>query len=71
MIPSGEPTRVIFGNIAYGWLVYIFAVAMAAALVGAASGTTASGGKGKGTSRFDRPWERVRLFSAMALAISA
>ena len=31
MIPSGEPTRIIFGNIAYGWLVYIFAVTMAVA----------------------------------------
>jgi hypothetical protein len=50
MVPSGEPTRVIFSNIAYGWLVYIFAVAMAVAFGGVATGITACGDKANNLS---------------------
>ena len=60
MIPSGEPTRVIFGNIAYGWLVYIFAVAMAVAFGWGCYRHYRLWRQGKPAFRLDRPWERVK-----------
>jgi hypothetical protein len=60
MIPSGEPTRVIFGNIAYGWLVYIFAVAMAVAFGWGCYRHYRLWRQGKPTLRLDRPWDRVK-----------
>jgi Fe-S oxidoreductase len=60
MIPSGEPTRVIFGNIAYGRLVYVFAVAMAAAFAWGCYRHYRLWRQGKWTYRLDRPWERVK-----------
>jgi Fe-S oxidoreductase/nitrate reductase gamma subunit len=60
MIPSGEPTRVIFGNIAYGWLVYIFAVAMATAFGWGCYRHYRLWRQGKPTWRLDRPWERLK-----------
>jgi Fe-S oxidoreductase/nitrate reductase gamma subunit len=64
MIPSGEPTRIIFGNIAYGWLVYIFAIAMALTFGWGLFRHYRLWRQGKWTSRWDRPWDRVKaLFS--------
>jgi Fe-S oxidoreductase/nitrate reductase gamma subunit len=62
MIPSGEPTRVIFGNITYGWLVYVLAVAMAGAFGWGCYRHYRLWRQGKGhwTLRLDRPWERVK-----------
>jgi Fe-S oxidoreductase/nitrate reductase gamma subunit len=60
MIPSGEPTRIIFGNIAYGWLVYIFAAAMAAAFGWGCYRHYRLWRQGKRTFRLDRPWDRVK-----------
>jgi hypothetical protein len=71
MIPSGEPTRVIFGNISYGWLVYIFAVAMAVVFAWAATGTTACGDKAKTSFGWIAPGSASKPSLAMASAISA
>ena len=60
MIPSGEPTRIIFGNIAYGWLVYIFAVAMAIAFGWGCYQHFRLWRQGKPAFRLDRPWDRVK-----------
>ena len=60
MIPSGQPTRVIFGNIAYGWLVYIFAVAMAVAFGWGCYRHYRLWRQGKPARRLDRPWDRVK-----------
>src|ERR687895_1483217 len=60
MIPSGEPTRVIFGNIAYGWLVYIFAVAMAVAFGWGCYRRFRLWRQGREAFRLDRPWDRVK-----------
>jgi Fe-S oxidoreductase/nitrate reductase gamma subunit len=60
MIPSGEPTRVIFGNITYGWLVYVLAVAMVLAFGWGCFRHYRLWRQGKWTSRLDRPWERVK-----------
>jgi Fe-S oxidoreductase/nitrate reductase gamma subunit len=60
MIPSGEPTRIIFGNIAYGWLVYIFAAAMAVAFGWGCYRHGRLWRQGKPTFRLDRPWDRVK-----------
>jgi len=60
MIPSGEPTRVIFGNIAYGWLVYVFAIAMAAAFGWGCYRHYRLWRQGKPAFRLDQPWQRVK-----------
>ena len=60
MIPSGEPTRVIFGNITYGWLVYVFAVAMAAAFGWGCYQHYRLWRQGKPVFRLDHPWDRVK-----------
>jgi Fe-S oxidoreductase/nitrate reductase gamma subunit len=60
MIPSGEPTRIIFGNIVYGWLVYIFAVAMAVAFGWGCYRHYRLWRQGKPAFRLDRPWDRVK-----------
>jgi Fe-S oxidoreductase/nitrate reductase gamma subunit len=60
MMPSGEPTRVIFGNIAYGWLVYLFAGAMAVAFAWGCYRHYRLWRQGKSTFRLDRPWERIK-----------
>jgi Fe-S oxidoreductase/nitrate reductase gamma subunit len=60
MIPSGEPTRVIFGNIAYGWLVYLFAVAMAVAFGWGCYRRFRLWRQGRQALRLDRPWDRVK-----------
>jgi Fe-S oxidoreductase/nitrate reductase gamma subunit len=61
MIPSGEPARVMFGNISYGWLVYIFAIAMVAAFGWGCYRHYRLWRQGRPTLRLDRPWERVKV----------
>jgi Fe-S oxidoreductase/nitrate reductase gamma subunit len=61
MIPSGEPSRVIFGNIQYGWLVYIFAVAMIVAFGWGCYRHYRLWRQGRPTFRWDRPWDRVKV----------
>jgi Fe-S oxidoreductase/nitrate reductase gamma subunit len=60
MVPSGEPTRVIFGNITYGWLVYVFAAAMAVAFAWGCYRHYRLWRQGKPVFRLDRPWDRVK-----------
>jgi len=60
MIPSGEPSRVMFGNISYGWLVYIFAIAMIVASGWGCYRHYRLWRQGRPNFRRDRPWERVK-----------
>ncbi len=61
MIPSGEPTRIIFGNIEFGWLVYIFAVAMIVAFGWGCYRHYRLWRQGRPAFRWDRPWDRVKV----------
>src|SRR5919109_3061295 len=64
MIPSGSPTRVIFGNITAGWLVYVLASAMVVAFGWGCYRHYRRWRQGRPHFRLDRPWTRVKtLFS--------
>jgi Fe-S oxidoreductase len=60
MIPSGEPTRVILGNIQHGWLVYVLAIAMAAVFGWGCYRHYRLWRQGRPTFRLDRPWDRIK-----------
>lgn len=60
MIPSGEPTRLIFGNIRGGWAVYLFAVVMAVAFGWGCYRHLRLWRRGQPAWRLDRPWERIK-----------
>lgn len=60
MIPSGEPTRLIFGNIRGGWAVYLFAALMAIAFGWGCYRHVRLWRRGKSAFRLDRPWARVQ-----------
>jgi hypothetical protein len=60
MIPNGEPTRLIFGNIKGGWAVYVFAIAMAVIFAWGCYRHYRLWRRGKSASRFDHPWQRLK-----------
>ncbi len=60
MVPSGEPTRLIFGNIRGGWAVYLFTAIMAVAFAWGCYRHIRRWRRGRPAFRLDRPWERVK-----------
>jgi len=60
MIPSGEPTRLIFGNIKGGSAIYAFTIIMAIVFAWGCYRHYRLWRLGKPAARLDHPWQRVK-----------